>query len=155
MHRVTQRPADKQQRAETRAEIWAAACAPPPSSFSFCWRKIESYNSQGVLGGRGESWSAVCGTATVMQLSRSQAYPLLFCSFARFSWWLADRAGRKIGIAAATSFFEAPPPGDDVPWSVGVGTAIAPVASRWGSCFIASIVVAETAKNHPRLHRGC
>ena len=65
-----------------------------------------------------------------MQLSRSRAYLPFFCSFAWFSRLLADRAGGKIGIAAAMFTFEAPPPGYDVLWSVGVGAANAPVTSR-------------------------
>ena len=72
---------------------------------------------------------------------------------------MADRAGRQIGLAAAIIIFEAPPPGYDVLWSVGVGAAIAPVTSRIGSRFIASIVVTEAAKNRPdstmnMLHQG-
>ena len=38
----------------------------------------------------------------------------ILCVFGRFaclSWHLADRAGGKIGLAAAMIFFEAPPPG--------------------------------------------
>ena len=49
---------------------------------------------------------------------------------------------------------EAPPPGYNVPWSVGVGAA-APVASRLGLRSNASIVVTKVAKNLPRLPRGC
>ena len=41
---------------------------------------------------------------------------------------------------------EAPPPGYAVLWSVGVGTAGAPVAIRRGSRFIASVVVVDTDK---------
>ena len=67
---------------------------------------------------------------------------------------MADRAGRKIGLAAAVITFEAPPPGYDVIRSVGVGVAIAPVASRKGSRFIAPIMVTETAKNRTRFHRS-
>ena len=65
-----------------------------------------------------------------MPLSRSRAYPLLFYSLARFSWLLADRAGRENGLAVAMIIFEAPPPGYDALWFVGVGAAIASVASR-------------------------
>ena len=65
-----------------------------------------------------------------MQPSRSRTYPPFFCSFARFLRLLADRAGRKIGIAAAMITFEALPPGYDVLWCVGVGAAISPVTSR-------------------------
>ena len=34
------------------------------------------------------------------------------------------------GLVAAMNIFEAPPPGYDVLWSVGVGAAMAPVTSR-------------------------
>ena len=51
--------------------------------------------------------------------------------------------------------FEAPPPGYDVLWFVGVGTAIAPVASREASRFMTSIVVTDAVNNYPTLHRGC
>ena len=48
----------------------------------------------------------------------------------RFLGLLADRAGRKIGIAAAYISFEEPPPGNDVLWCVGVDAAIDPLISR-------------------------
>ena len=50
-------------------------------------------------------------------------------------------------------FFEAPPPGYAVLWSVGVGAAGAPVAIPRGSRFIASVAVvdkAQTADGWPR-----
>ena len=47
-----------------------------------------------------------------------------------FSSRLADRAGGKIVIATAKIFFEEPPPGYAVLWSVSVGAVVAPVASR-------------------------
>lgn len=55
----------------------------------------------------------------------------------------------KIGIATAMTDFEAPPPGYAVLWSVGVGAAIAPVASRCPSRFITSIVVMDAASFLP------
>ena len=94
--------------------------------------------------------SATCGTAAVMQVSRSRAYPPFFCQFARFSWLLADRAGRNNGVVPAMITFESPPPGCDVSWPVSVSAAIASVTFRWRSGLIASIVVTEVAKNRPR-----
>ena len=43
-------------------------------------------------------------------------------------------------------FFEAPPLGYAVQWSVGVGAAGAPVAIRRGSRFIAPVVVVDKAQ---------
>ena len=108
-----------------RCRVRAAA-----TLFSFGSLRIGSFHSQGALGGRRKPSSATCRTAAVMQLSRSRAYPPFFSSFARFSRLLVDRAGRKIGIAAAMITFEAPPTGYVVLWCVGVGAAIAPVTSR-------------------------
>ena len=51
-------------------------------------------------------------------------------------------------------FFEAPPPGCAVLWSVGVCTAGAPVAIHRGSRFIASIVVVDKAQTANGLPRG-
>ena len=43
---------------------------------------------------------------------------------------IADRAGGKIVLATATIFFEEPPLAHAVLWSVPVGAAVAPVATR-------------------------
>ena len=51
----------------------------------------------------------------------------------------------KIAIATAMIFFEVPPPGYAVLWSVAVGAAGAPVAIRRGSRFIASVIVVDKA----------
>ena len=51
-------------------------------------------------------------------------------SLAWFSRWLADQAGQTNGLAPAMVCSGAPPPGYHVLRSVGVGAAIAPVASR-------------------------
>ena len=75
------------------------------------------------------------------------AYPLCF------GLSLGSRAVWKNAIATAMFFFEAPPPGYAVLWSVCVGAACAPVAIRRGSRFIASVVVvdkAQTADGSPR-----
>ena len=80
--------------------------------------------------GRSPQAPLTCGRAAGMQLARSRAYPSFICSSAPFGRLLVNRAGRKIGIAATMITFEAPPPGYDVLWCVGVGAAIASVTSR-------------------------
>ena len=82
--------------------------------------------------------------------------PLAWCfgSIPRFSCCLGDRAVRKIAIATAMVFFEAPPPGYAVLWSAGVGAAGAPVAIRRGSRFIASAVVVDKYQTADGLPRG-
>ena len=50
---------------------------------------------------------------------------------------------------------EAPPPGYAMFLSVGLGAAVVPVASRWGSRFIASVVVIDASKNRAELSWGC
>ena len=65
---------------DERAKVCVVACALVPASFSFWWRRIGSYHSQDVVGGHREPSSATCGTAAVMQLSRSRAYALFLCS---------------------------------------------------------------------------
>ena len=49
-------------------------------------------------------------------------------------------------LATAMVFFEEPPPGYDVLWSVSVGAAAAPVATRRGSRFIASFGIVGSAQ---------
>ena len=44
--------------------------------------------------------------------------------------------------------------GTAVLWSVGVGTAVAPVASCWGSRLIASVVVIDATKKSARMSQG-
>ena len=73
-------------------------------------------------------------------------YPCVFGRFACLSWHLADRAGGQFGLATAMFFFEAPPPGYAVLWSVGVSAAGATIAIRRGSRFIASLVVVDKAQ---------
>ena len=51
-------------------------------------------------------------------------------------------------------FFKAPPPGYAVLWSVGVGAAGAPVSTRSGSRFIASVMVVGKAQTGDGLPRG-
>ena len=65
-----------------------------------------------------------------MKLSNSRAKTRVLRSMGRFSCDLAERSGRQTGIAAAILFIEVPPPGYDVLWSIGVGVAIAQLASR-------------------------
>ena len=113
-------------------------------SLVFVWRRLGSYHPQLLLSGRRKPLNATHGTATAMQLSKSWAFPLCFGSIPWFSSRLADRAGGEIVIATAMIFFEEPPPGYAVPWSVSVGVAVAPVATRWGSRFIASFGVVDS-----------
>ena len=81
-----------------------------------------------------------------MKLWKSWDFPLYFESIAWFSSRLADRAGGTIVLATAMIFFEEPPPGHAVLWSVSVGAAVAPVATRWGSRFIASFGIVDSAQ---------
>ena len=90
--------------------------------------------------------NATHGTATAMKLSKSWAFPLYFGSMAWFSSRLADRARGKIVLATAMILFEEPPPGYAVLWSVSVGAAVAPFATRWSSRFIASFVIVDSAQ---------
>ena len=53
-------------------------------------------------------------------------------------------------------FFQATPSGyTAVLWSVGVGAAVVPVASRRGSHFVASVVAIDVIKNSGLLAAGC
>ena len=68
-----------------RATACMVACAPPQASVLFWRRRLGSYHSQPLLGGRRKSQNATHGTATVMQLSsKSRTIPrhrwgTLFC----------------------------------------------------------------------------
>ena len=59
---------------------------------------------------------------------------------------MADRAGGKNVLPTAMFFFEDPPPGYAVLRSVSVGAAVAPVATRRGSRFIASFGIVDGAQ---------
>ena len=72
--------------------------------------------------------------------------PYVFGHFACLSWHLADRAGGKIGLATAMIFLRRHRRGTlcyDL-YAV-VSAAVAPVATRCGSRFIASVVVVDNA----------
>ena len=102
---------------------------PTPCPF-YLRRRLGSYHSQLLLSGRWKPLNATHGTATVMQLLKSWAFPLCFGSIAGFSSRLADRAGGNIALATVMIFFEEPPPGYAVLWFADVGAVVAPVATR-------------------------
>ena len=62
-----------------------------------------------------------------IEVSSISSVFMLVCSV----FVIVGRSSRpKIGLAAAMIIFEAPPPGYEVLWSVGVGVDIAPVTSH-------------------------
>ena len=71
---------------------------------------------------------------------------MYFGSIAWFSSRLSNRAGGKIALVTAMFFFEEPPPGYAVLWSVSVGAAVVPVVTRRGRRFIASFGVVDSAQ---------
>ena len=64
---------------------------------------------------------------------------LVLVALGRSSWWENCDCDRHI-------FFEEPPPGYAALWSVSVGAAVAPVATRRGSRFIVSFGVVNSAQ---------
>lgn len=66
---------------------------------------------------------------------------------------LKHRAAPKVGNATAIIRCEAPPPGYDILWSVGVGEAIVSVTSRCGSRIAASVKVIDAIIKCARLYR--
>ena len=111
------------------------------TSLSFFFRRrLGTFRSQSLL--RGGSTKKPPAEQRRRCNDRSLgACPLCVGSISRFSCCLGDRAVWNIAIAIAMFFFEAPPPGYAVLFSVGVGAAGAPVAIRRGSRFITSSAI--------------
>ena len=103
--------------------------------------------------GWGSPKNVTRGKVTAMQRSISWTYAHGFGSIARFSWGLADRAGWNKWACDRNESFRRHR-WYAVQWSVGVGAAVAPVATRWGSRVIASVVVVDKAQTDDGLPRG-
>ena len=112
-------------------------------SFSGCIGWVEGALKRHVRNSNGDVALEVSSVSTVF---------FLVCSAFRDGWPI-DHA-EKLGLRPPC-FFLGATAGVRCAMVRGRGVAIAPVASRRGSHFIASTVVTEAAKNHPRAHRGC
>lgn len=129
-----------------RATACIVAYAPPPAPVSFLRHSLRNSHPQLLLGGRRELLSATHETETATQLPKSSNFysvfrvdGLVLVALGRSTWW-------KFGLDIARSLFQELTPEYVVPWSVAVGAAVAPVATRSGSLFIGSVVVADNTR---------
>ena len=118
-----------------------------------------------VLCGRREPSSATCRTATVMWcicrgVKRILCFYFYFSSFARCSWWLADRADCKKKACDGHVFFRGAPGGVQCAIMVcghvyGYYFCSGCLSLRFALYGLDRCVVTEQANNHPTFNRGC
>ena len=101
----------------------------------FSWVSAEEAPERHARDGDGDAATEVWGFSSSVWVDRS-----VLVALGRPSW------REKLGIRPPSCFFEEPPPGYAVLWSVAVGAAVAPLATLRSSRLIGLVVVIGIAQ---------